>query len=154
MRAKIALANLVILSWGLAIDLSLTGCSSMQARKKPSKEDIVGTWAPDGKTLEYLKSEGRYPDSDEIKLTFKNDGDFESVLPDWFFNLEGKSFSTTRSISGKWEVWTANDRVWEILLSYNATSRLHVRWDRSRYILYSFVGDPDNDKTMDFVRLR
>src|SRR5262245_54824262 len=116
MRAKVTLANLIILSWGLAIDFSLTGCSSMLARKKPSKEDIVGTWAPDRKTLEYLKSEGRYRDYDKIKLIFKNDGDFESVLPDWFFSLEGKSFSTTRSISGKWEIWTTNDRVWEILL--------------------------------------
>ena len=154
MRAKVALANLIILSWGLAIDFSFTGCSRMLTHTKPSEEDIVGTWAPDGKTLEYLKSEGKYSDYDKITLTFKDDGDFESILPDWYFGIEGKSYSTVRHISGKWKIWTTNDRVWEILLSYGATSMLHVRWDGTKYILYSFVGDPDNNRTMDFVKLR
>jgi hypothetical protein len=126
----------------------------MLSNKKPSKKDIAGTWTPDNKTLEFIKSEGRYKDYDKIKLVFKDDGNFEAVLPDWYFILGGKSYSTVRSISGKWEIWSTNGRVWEILMSYSETSGLGIRWDGSSYILYSYVGDADNNKTMTFVKLR
>ena len=154
MRVKVALVSLLILSWVLAIDFSLVGCSRTLNNKKPSIKDIAGTWMPDSKTLEYIKSEGRYKDYDKIKLIFKDDGNFEAILPDWYFIPGGKSGSTVRSISGKWEILTTNDRVWSVLISYEATSMLHVRWDGSSYMLYSFVGDADNNKTMDFVKLR
>ena len=132
------------------------------ARKKPSVEYIVGSWAPNKETIKYIRDEGKYPDVN-TKLIFRKDGTFNVVnMPDWWNDPVGTSKKKMISGNGEWqfEKYTTSLKYldyWYIDLRFAkdhlGTLGIDIYGQKNPYMLFIRVGDPNSGNGMFFERL-
>ena len=125
--------------------------------KEPNRKDIVGVWIPDKETIDDMRERGGYNVSIPTQIILRDDGSFEMLkMPDWWNNVQGKSYKGFFDLSGRWELSNGLG-YWHIGLRYFGTYRPinlveHKTKDSPRYYIEIIVGDADEGHEMIFVR--
>ena len=121
--------------------------------EKPSETEIVGTWIPDSSTLNEMKTWRTFDSSKLPKLIFKENGHFEMIdTPNWWNVSEG--FNSTK---GKWKLSNSLSQIWRIDIDFdNLVTDIGLKKnnfsDQPKFIIFSFIGDPDSGNVMVFTK--
>lgn len=135
------------------------GCQSAReyfsySRTEPSKQYLVGTWTPDESSLLRMRKNGGYEASVETKLVLKDDRTFELTnMPDWWGNGFGTSNKAFLQYSGTWGTSQNGAEFWDLYLNTGTDARsAQLLGQEPPYEISFFIGDPDSDNRMVFVR--
>src|ERR1700730_2014747 len=82
-------------------------------RSRPDQKDLVGTWLPDAKTIDDMRTKGGYDVlNGKTRILLREDGTFEAFdMPDWWHDGFGKSARGLEHRVGTWQlVPHANER--------------------------------------------
>lgn len=124
-------------------------------RSEPRREDLIGTWIPDQKSLADIVERGKYNTTTSIQLILHPDGSFEMInMPDWWANVHGASSGSFYSFSGTWKTFhPPSSTSWRLLLTSSNNSRpVDLLGQKPPYQLYFVLGDADENRGMIFVK--
>ena len=140
----------------VSIMLFFTACFEHHnhTRVEPSRGDLIGTWVPDERTLNTMRDVGGYDTTISTRLILRADGSFEMVnMPDWWFNGFGESRRSFSDNSGTWRILQDSDSIWGLRLTTSSgRTNLNLLEQRPPYRIHVYIGDPDNDVYMTFVK--
>ena len=150
----------------LSFCLVCTACQCNFTRNKPQEKDLVGTYALDKKSREFVRSKGHYSQTTSTIALFSDGTIVLKNVPDWWMDGFGYSHGGYDSASGKWQVW-AYYRSWGLRLDFKSTQGFSSTFAKNQggfttemmltgqyppYKIYLRVGDPDNDEGMEFEK--
>ena len=104
-----------------------------------------------------MRERGGYNVSVSTQIILHDDGSFEMLhMPDWWNNVQGKSYKGFFDLSGHWEL-SKGSGYWGIGLRYSGTYRTfnlveHRTKDNPPYYIEIIIGDADEGHEMIFVR--
>lgn len=155
-----------IIVWLCCIGV-VNGCTTGAKREpytqsRPGKASLVGVWQFHPETVKYLAEEQRYT-AGVHGLVLRDNGTFVwRGFPDWWWPELAKTSKGFPPLKGTWSLSSPKQSGgfgWGIGLSVDGgdghssgSTTIFVRGDKTRYLLYAIIGDPDNEKGMFFVR--
>ncbi len=145
----------------------LNGCTTGPRREpytqsRPVRASLVGVWQFHPETVKYL-AKGQSYTAGVNGLVLRDDGTFVwEGCPEWWWPGLAKTSEEVRSLKGTWSLSTPKESGgfgWAIGLHLvdvdrhrSASTVIFVRGDKTPYLLYAIIGDPDSEKGMFFVR--
>jgi hypothetical protein len=126
-------------------------------RTKPPEVDLVGTWRPTAETVKDIRDNGHYPAATH-EMVLRADHTFTMRnMPDWWRNCFGQSHGQMESGDGTWDLVPAKIvwQIWIVRLRFSVPSfetTVHLYGQRSPYLIFIRVGDPDVGDAMFFER--
>ncbi|GAB3752775.1 hypothetical protein [Spirosoma pomorum] len=138
-------------------------------KEKPTEDDLVGLWKLNRFCYSFIKEQNVYP-VDSITLSIRSNGTFKIInLPDLVADdfghpINGKLMDAT----GTWEVDSTNSNApteWGLQLMFDKRDLqkagirkpgLNIEYQiyqvNKSPVLFYFIGDPDNGKTLVFEK--
>lgn len=144
-----------------AVSWLLVGCPAVDlkelrfTRSRPAEGELIGTWRPTAATLKEIRGRGHYPPASH-EIVLRDDHTFSMRnMPDWWRNGFGDSHGQFESGDGTWQVEAAKDvwQIWVLRLRFPSfTTWINLYRQRSPYLIFIRVGDPNNGEAMFFER--
>jgi hypothetical protein len=145
----------------IAVGFFVVGCPMVDwkefrfTRHKPEEVDIVGTWQAAAATVKDIRGRGHYP-ATMHELVLRPDHTFSMRnMPDWWRGGFGESHGQLESGEGTWDLQAAHDvwQIWVVRLRFpSADTSVNLYRQRSPYLIFIRVGDPNNGDAMFFER--
>lgn len=151
--------------------LLLSGCNKVSNPSNytvgpPNFEDLVGTYVPNQRTHELLKSTGKYPNSDSSITLNKNGTITIANVPDWWLTSFSDAKGQFDNGNGSWTL-DKNKEWWLIVVSLatqpgqfttsvpgrgHITAMLSLVGQKPPYILQMSITDPNADVAMQYQK--
>ena len=145
-----------------------TGPEMHFTRSKPSETELIGTWRPTADTLKDIRDRGRYL-TVEHELILRSDHTFSMRnMPDGWHDGLAEPHGHFDSGEGTWEL-APKDNAWQIWVVYlhfaevrshepkvqaYSGMTVHLYHQRSPYLIFVELGDPDLGLGMLFERTK
>jgi hypothetical protein len=128
--------------------------------EKPDPSEIIGTWVADQATRDDMTGRGLYDPHVVSKIVFQEDGHVEMHdMPDWWLSDSGgTSFKGTVDDIGRWKLQKVpSSNEWGIDFNLASGSvglelRKNRFGDEKSYVLWRYLGDPDENEIIVFVK--
>ena len=157
----------------LILFAGLAGCqfdrhTAVYTTTEPKPQDLVGTYVLDYASNKLITEEGHYAKA-ETSIVLATDGSITiENIPDWWLTDVGDSKEKFDSGHGKWSIDKHQDW-WVLSVEFHSTEQF--AWQRQAwsngfftemfligekppYNIYLGIGDPDENRGMEFERVR